>query len=141
MGEATANRTLIERFWEDLYRRDFERVGAYFTQDGAYTDVPTPADDVARGPAEIAARLRLGLGPLAGIGHEVRRIVAEGDAVVSEHVELWEWPTGERARLPFVSVHEVRDGKLVRWWDYWDLQTLMAAAPGWWVEHVMRGYK
>ena len=141
MGDAAANRALVARFWDDLYRRDFERVGAYFTADGEYTDVPTPADDVARGPVEIAARLRLGLGPLAAIGHEVRRIVAEGDVVVTEHVELWEWPTGERARLPFVSVQEIRDGKLVRWWDYWDLQTLMAVAPGWWVEHVMRGYK
>ncbi len=40
---------------------------------------------------------------------------------MTEHVEHWEWPTGERASLPFVSMHEVRDGKLVRWWDYWDL--------------------
>jgi hypothetical protein len=28
----------------------------------------------------------------------------------------------------------------VRWWDYWDLQTLMGAAPAWWVEHIMQGY-
>jgi limonene-1,2-epoxide hydrolase len=138
---AAGNRALIEQFWEDLYRRDFDRVGAYFAPDGEYTDMPTPPDDVARGPAEIAARLRLGLAPLESIGHEIRMIVADGDTVVTEHVEIWHWPTGERARLPFVSVHEVRDGKLVRWWDYWDLQTLMAAAPAWWVEHVMRGYK
>ena len=141
MSDPAANRALVERLWEDLYRRDFDRVGAYFAPDGEYTDVPTPADDVARGPAEIAARLRLGLEPLESIGHEVRTIVAEGDMVVTEHVEVWAWPTGERARLPFVSMHQVRDGKLVRWWDYWDLQTLMAAAPAWWVEHVMKGYK
>jgi hypothetical protein len=39
--------------------------------------------------------------------------------------------------LPFVSVQELRDGKLVRWFDYWDLATLMNNAPAWWVEHVM----
>ena len=50
---------------------------------------------------------------------------------MTEHVEHWEWPTGERASLPFVSVQQVRDGKLVRWWDYWDLATLMnARRPG-----------
>jgi limonene-1,2-epoxide hydrolase len=43
--------------------------------------------------------------------------------------------------LPFVSVMEVRAGKLVRWWDYWDMQTLMSAAPEWWVEHIMQGYQ
>ena len=141
MGDVAANRALIERFWADLYRRDFDAVGAYFTEAGEYTDVPTPADDVARGPVEIAARLRLGLAPLARIGHEIRRIVADADAVVTEHVERWEWPSGESVSLPFVSIHEVRDGRLVRWWDYWDLQTLMGAAPAWWVEHVMRGYQ
>ncbi len=131
------NRALVEQFWADLYRRDFDAVGAYFADDGEYTDVPTPPDDVARGPAQIAARLRLGLEPLAAIDHDVRLIVADGDVVVTEHVEHWTWPTGEQASLPFVSVHEIRAGKLVRWWDYWDLGTLMGAAPAWWVEHIM----
>ncbi len=96
-----------------------------------------PAEDVARGPAQIAARLRLGLEPLAGISHDIRVIVCEGDTVVTEHVEHWEWPTGERASLPFVSMQQLRDGKIVRWWDYWDLATLMNTAPAWWVEHIM----
>jgi limonene-1,2-epoxide hydrolase len=38
-------------------------------------------------------------------------------------------------------VHELRDGKIVRWWDYPDLQKLLAAAPQWWMEHIMKGYK
>ena len=131
------NRELVEKLWIDLYNRDFDAVGAAFADDGEYTDMPTPADDVARGPAQIAARLRLGLEPLAGISHDVRVIVVQGDIAVTEHVEHWEWPTGEKISFPFVSMHEVRDGKLVRWWDYWDLGTLMGAAPDWWVEHIM----
>jgi ketosteroid isomerase-like protein len=132
-----ANKQLVEQLWETLYRRDFEGVGALFADDGEYTDMPTPADDVARGPAQVAARLRLGLEPLQSISHEVRSIVAEGDTVVTEHVEFWEWPTGERAALPFVSMQVLRDGKFIRWWDYWDLATLMNNAPAWWVEHIM----
>ena len=93
------NRELVEQLWIDLYNRDFDAVGAAFADDGEYTDMPTPADDVARGPVQIAARLRLGLEPLAGISHDI--------------------------------------GKLVRWWDYWDLATLMSSAPAWWVEHIM----
>jgi ketosteroid isomerase-like protein len=131
------NRKIVEQLWTDLYRRDFDAVGAHFADDGEYTDVPTPADDVARGPEQIAARLRLGLEPLSGISHDIALIVAEGDTVVTEHVEHWEWPTGERASLPFVSIHQFRDGQIVRWWDYWDLGTLMGSAPAWWVEHIM----
>ena len=133
----TTNRELAEQLWKLLYERDFDAVGALFADDGEYTDMPTPPEDVARGPAQIAGRLRMGLGPLESISHDVKTIVCEGDTVVTEHVEHWAWPTGERASLPFVSMMEVRDGKLVRWWDYWDLGTLMNAAPAWWVEHIM----
>jgi len=98
------NKALVAQFWADLYTRDWDVVATYFDAGSEYTDVPTPADDVARGPAQIVARLRIGLEPLASIGHDVRTTVGEGDTVVTEHVEHWEWPTGERASLPFVSM-------------------------------------
>ena len=31
----------------------------------------------------------------------------------------------------------MRDDKIVRWWDYWDLATLMNGAPTWWIDHIM----
>ena len=133
----SSRREVVEQFWTDLYRRDFDAVGGYFAEQGEYTDLPTPVDDVARGPAQIAARLRLGLEPLSNISHDIRAIVCDGDICVTEHVEHWEWHTGERADLPFVSVQEFRGDRIVRWWDYWDLATLMNNAPAWWVEHIM----
>jgi ketosteroid isomerase-like protein len=137
----TTNADIVARLWRDLYARDYDAVGAAFTADGEYTDVPSPADDVARGPKEIAARLRLGFERLEAISHDVRLTISEGDTVVTEHVENWSWPTGERVALPFVSIHQLRDGRVVRWWDYWDMQTLMGAAPAWWIEHIMQGYR
>ena len=32
-----ANRKLVEAFWKDLERRDFDKVGTYFAEDGFYT--------------------------------------------------------------------------------------------------------
>jgi ketosteroid isomerase-like protein len=139
-SRTSENRGSVDSFWKTLYRRDFDGVGAFFAPDGEYTDVASPADDVARGPAQIAARLKLGWEKLAGISHVITLIVAEGDTVVTEHAETWEWPTGESVTLPFVSVQQFRDGKIVRWWDYWDMATLMNVAPAWWVEHIMTGY-
>jgi ketosteroid isomerase-like protein len=136
-----SNREIVDAFWEALYRRDYEAVGAFFTDDGEYTDVCSPADDVARGPAQVAARLKLGFEKLSGISHTVRLIAVDGDTVVTEHGEHWEWPTGEKVTLPFVSIQELRHGKIVRWHDYWDMATLMNAAPQWWVEHIMQGYQ
>jgi ketosteroid isomerase-like protein len=140
-NENSTHKKVVSELWTDLYNRDYDAVAAHFAPDGEYTDVASPADDVARGRTEIAARLRLGFEPLAAISHDVRVVVAEGDTVVTEHVEHWDWGTGERAELPFVSIHQFRDGEIVRWWDYWDMQTLMSAAPAWWVEHVMQGYR
>jgi limonene-1,2-epoxide hydrolase len=97
-----SNREIVARFWTDLYTREWETVASYFGPDSEYTDVPTPSDDVARGAEQIVARLRVGLDPLSSIGHDVRTVVAEGDVVVTEHVERWQWPTGEQADLPFV---------------------------------------
>ena len=140
MTTPARNRQVIERFWPTLYARDWVALQEFFTDDGEYTDVPSPAADVARGPAQIVARLELGLGPLEAIHHHLRVMVAEGDVVMTEHAEEWHWPTGEKVTLPFVSVHELRDGRIARWWDYWDMQTLLGAAPAWWVEHIMQGY-
>ena len=53
--EQEENRHLIEGFWVDLYRQDFAALGARFDENGEYTDIVTPADDVARGPAQITA--------------------------------------------------------------------------------------
>ena len=135
-----ANKQTVRELWETLYRRDWDSIGRFFVEDSEYTDVPSPADDVARGPDQVVARLQLGLGKLSGYEHGLRLMVAEGDTVVTEHAETWRWHTGEEVTLPFVSVHEFRAGTILRWWDYWDLQTLMNAAPAWWVEHIMQGY-
>jgi limonene-1,2-epoxide hydrolase len=134
------NKEIVRGLWNALYRRDWDAIAGFFDARSEYTDVPSPADDVARGPALIVARLRLGLERISGYEHDLRLMVAEGDTVVTEHTETWHWHTGEQVTLPFVSVHELRDGTIVRWWDYWDLQTLMGAAPDWWIEHVAQGY-
>ena len=135
------NVELIEAFWADLFRRDFDAVGAWFTPEGNYRDVPAP-EEGAFGPAEVAARLRLGLEPLVGYEHVPGwRSSSQGPTVVTEHVERWTWESGESVVLPFVSVHQLQGDKVTRWWDYWDLGTLMSAAPAAWVEHIMVGYK
>jgi len=141
VGTTEANREKVQAFWAALYERDWAAIGSFFVADSEYTDVPSPPDDVAHGPDEIVARLRLGLERISGYDHALRLMVAEGDVVVTEHSETWHWHTGEQVTLPFVSVHELRDGAIIRWWDYWDLQTLMGAAPAWWIEHVAQGYK
>jgi limonene-1,2-epoxide hydrolase len=137
-----SNAELVLLFWDALRRRDFAEVGSYMSERGHYVDVPVIGiEEGAFGPAETEARLRLGLDALADYVLEDGPIVASGDMVVTEHAEEWTWSSGEHVRLPFTSVMEVRNGKVDRWWDYFDLSTLMNAAPAEWVESIAGGYK
>ena len=131
------NRELIEAFWQDLERRDFDKIGSYFAEDGHYEDVPAP-DAGATGPGAVAARLRVGLEPIEDYVHHLHRMVVEGDTVVTEHTEDWHFGDGVVVSLPFVSVHVIEDGKVKLWRDYWDLQTLLGGAPQWWLDHILK---
>ena len=138
-----ANKAVSTAFWEALGRRDFDAVGAMMSENGHYIDVPLVdgGEDGAYGPKEVAARLRLGLEPLEKYVLREGTMVAEGDTVITEHAEEWHWHTGESVLLRFCSVQEIRDGFVDRWWDYVDLSQVLNAAPDWWTERIMAGYK
>lgn len=141
-ADDAADADLVRRFWAALDARDFEAVGAFMAADGHYVDVPVKdIEPGAFGPAETTARLRLGIEPLAAYAVHDGPIVASGGFVVTEHSETWTWEEGVSVTLPFTSVMEVAEGKVTRWWDYFDLGTLMNAAPASWVDHISGGYK
>ncbi len=129
------NKRLVARMWDCLYRKDFEGVAACIADDGHYEDVPAP-DKGAVGPANVVKRLRVGLDPVVRFEHDVHRVVAEGQNVMIEHTETWHFETGEKLTNDFVTVHVVKDGKIALWRDYWDLNTMMAQAPQWWIERL-----
>jgi ketosteroid isomerase-like protein len=132
-----ANKAAVRKLWSTLYTKDWDAVAALFSDDAFYEDVPSP-DAGARGPRNIVTRLRIGLDPIERFEHHEHRIVAEGDSVIVEHTEVWHFHTGETMRNPFVTVHEVRDGKITLWRDYWDVQTMMNAVPKWWTLQIMK---
>lgn len=141
-SDTERNLNVVTRFWEALGRRDFDAVGAFMAPEGHYIDVPVlGAEPGATGPAEVAARLRLGLGPLERYVLHDGPMVATGDMVVTEHSEEWFWHTGEHVELRFCSVMQLADGQVTRWWDYLDFAALMATAPQWWLDHIASGYR
>jgi limonene-1,2-epoxide hydrolase len=141
MTEAESNKAIVEQLWDALYERhDFDEVGSLFAPNGFYCDMPNPGQG-ASGPAEVAARLRLGLAKLSAHRHDIERVVAEGDTVVTEHVEHWHFPSGEQVSLPFVSVHRLHGGQITLWRDYWNWDSLMAGVPQWWLDEIAAGYR
>jgi ketosteroid isomerase-like protein len=131
----TENKEIVARMWECLYRKDWDGVAGLIADDGHYEDVPAP-DPGATGPQNVVRRLRIGLDPVARFEHDIHRVVAEGDSVIVEHTETWHFETGEKLVNQFVTVHQVRGGKITLWRDYWDLNTMMSQAPQWWIERL-----
>ena len=132
-------RAVTAAFWDALYARDWDRVASFFGPDSIYLDMPTGPGAAAVGPEDVVKRLRLGLEDLTGYDHGPATVVAEDGIVVTEHTEMWEWPTGEKVTLPFVSVQHVHGGVITLWKDYWDLGTLMGGAPSDWMEQLTAG--
>jgi limonene-1,2-epoxide hydrolase len=58
--------------------------------------------------------------------------------VIWEHMERWMFHTGEVIDHPFVTVMEVRDGRISRWHDYSHIGHLTDNAPAWWLEHIVK---
>ena len=133
-----ANKRLVRDFWRAVYEeRDSERIGSFFNPEGIYEDAALPGT-AGVGPEGAAGRLAIGHEPIDSFDHEVHRMVAEGDTVVTEHTATWHFRTGEVIPLPFVSIHVVRDGKFDLWRDYWDITAWVSAAPKWWIEHIAK---
>ena len=137
------NKRVVAQYWDALYAHDWDDIAGFFTAEANYVDVGTgESGGGAHGPAQIVARLRLGLEPAQSHTHEPGLVVAEGAVVVTEHVEVWNFHTGEVIRHPFTSVMELdNDGLIARWWDYSNLSNLLDNAPQWWLEHIAAGWR
>lgn len=137
MGPMAAedDKRAVADLWDCLYRKDWAGLKACLSPDAFYEDVPAP-DPGARGPENVVKRLRMGFDVVERFEHVVHRTVAEGGSVLVEHTETWHFATGEKITNRFLTVHEVVDGRVTLWRDYWDLGTFMGQAPPWFLERL-----
>jgi ketosteroid isomerase-like protein len=135
-----ANKKVVQGYWDALAARDWEGMKGYLTDDAHYTDVGTPGAG-GTGPDGVVRRVQLGLEVLSDYGHlPGTNMIAEGDLVMTEHTERWSFHTGEVIDHSFVSVTQLRDGKICRWHDYSNIPNITDNAPAWWLEHIMKAY-
>jgi limonene-1,2-epoxide hydrolase len=131
-NDATVRETVLG-MWKALSDRDWESVKSFLSDDCIYIDMPVPAVS-ARGPENVIKRLKIGPGTLATyVNHEGLLLVNGADAMY-EHSETWGWHSGETAKLFFVSVQRVENGKITLWKDYWDMNSLTSQVPSTYLE-------
>ena len=129
------NKEIVLRMWSHVYLREWDELRDILAPGCKFEDMPAP-DAGAVGPENIVARLRIGFDLIDRFEHSVFRVVAEDTAVIVEHRERWHFKTGEIVENHLVSVHEIADGKISLWRDYWDINGMISKAPQWWIEAV-----
>ncbi|MBW1900883.1 MAG: nuclear transport factor 2 family protein [Deltaproteobacteria bacterium] len=122
------NIEIIHRFFDALERLDLDAVSEFFTEDGIYHDIPVPTDPTV-GREGIRKKLELVANATDRLEMQLSSVIGEGDTVMTERVEIWHFPTGERPRLPVMSIFEMKDGRIAAWREYWDLNMLMSQLP------------
>ena len=130
------NKAMVQRMWRALGAMDWEGMAACMHPDIHYRDVPSD-DPGAHGPKNCIKRLQIAFHHLHKQEQITHHLVAEGDVVFLDHTEIWTFSSGEQARHTFATMHEMREGLVYRWSDYWDMQKFVGQFPDWFLQEMM----
>ncbi len=108
---------LVSRFCAAWANGDADELMAYFTEDAVYHNVPM---DPLEGVEAIRAFLEGFFASSGGVVFETHLQVAADNVVMNERTDTINTADGS-LDLPVCGVFEVRDGRIARWSDYFDL--------------------
>ena len=131
------NRKTVETLWNALSAFDWDTLKSCLHEEVHYEDVPTE-DPGARGPENVVKRLMIAFGHLKDHRHTLHHMACEGDVVFLDHTEEWTFKSGEEVKHTFATLHEMKDGKVVRWSDYWDVAGFVGQFPQWFLEEMAK---
>src|ERR1700712_3499103 len=117
--EAVDNvKQVVQQFCDLMSKRDPESLRPYLADNVTYQNTGMPA---SVGAEETIANLvgQFGMFP-DSYEYRMKNIVAEGEVVMTERQDMIEGPDGTLHPVPVMGTFVVRDGKIVRWTDYWD---------------------
>ena len=98
----------------------------WFTEDAVYHNIPV---EPAVGREAILGLLNMFVTPAERVEFRVRNIVGSGETVLTERVDVFHLPNAT-IELPVMGTFEVKDGKIVAWRDYFDLNQYMSQLQG-----------
>jgi ketosteroid isomerase-like protein len=96
-------------------------VAADYAADGVFAH---PIEPPALGPAAVKELVARSARRFRALRFELHRLYVEGDAAAFE----WTMYLARRDKeivVPGATFVELRDGKIVRWQDYWDTATFL----------------
>lgn len=116
---------VVNAFLRAAAARDYETALPLVADDIEYQNMMLPA---VHGKDAMVETLEMMQGFCESSTWEVLQELASGELVMNERVDTFVM-NGVSTPLPVAGVFTVRDGKIVLWRDYFDLQTIMSAMP------------
>jgi limonene-1,2-epoxide hydrolase len=109
---------VVQDFCDLMVKRDAEALRPYLASTAVYQNTGMPA---ASGVDDVVSNLA-GQFAMFPDSYEYRtiNIVADGDVVMNERLDMVKGPDGTVHALPVMGTFVVRNGKITRWTDYWD---------------------
>jgi limonene-1,2-epoxide hydrolase len=114
------NERIVTALCMAFERLDADELVEYFADDAVYHNIPLPE---LRGRAAIHHSLAGLSTRFRSLRVEMRHQVCSGDLVLNERIDTFTFPDGREVALPIAGVFELRNGKVQRWRDYFDLAT------------------
>ena len=124
---------LVTRFckeWDAAYLTT-EAMAPYFTDDAVYHNIPLPSRSRAAPPSRpcsVAGGAPDEERGSKNLGWVVHHQAANGDVVLNERTDSFE-VAGKRWDVPVCGVFVIRDGKIARWSDYFDMDHTWLPRP------------
>ncbi len=131
------NKEIVMRMWNALGNMDWAGLKACMHPEIHYIDVPS-GDPGAHGPENCVKRLEIAFAHLQKQEQVTHHIAADGDVVFLDHTETWTFKSGEIASHTFATMHEIKDGLVYRWSDYWDMNKFVLQFPDWFLEEMAK---
>jgi limonene-1,2-epoxide hydrolase len=113
---------VVTRFCELWSKGDLDSLLEFFTDDAVYHNIPV---EPAVGHEAILGLLDMFVTPAERVEFRVLNIVADGDTVLTERVDVVHLPNTV-IEWPVMGTFEVRAGKIAAWRDYFDLNQYMS---------------
>lgn len=121
-AEAIVNAFMAEF---DTEHPDADHLASYFTDDAVYHNMPmAPAEGIEAVKAALT-----GVTQMTSKGWEVLHSAVNGDVVLNERVDRFDMG-GIEVSAQVMGVFEIRDGKIARWRDYFDMASFQKQMPG-----------
>ena len=121
-----SNKTLVKNFIDAWNNMDLESVTDFFSEDIFYHNIPMKP---LNGKEEASAFVK-GLSDCESINWEIIAIAEEGNMVLTERIDNFNFKDGRKVSLPVMGTFEIVDNKIKKWRDYFDLETFQQQIAG-----------